>query len=283
MKTKSNVIILVFSVLISSCTELVQQDLTKGDNNKLVVQGSITNEFKRHEIKLTRSAEYYFNQPALPETGAMVSISDGDTTMYLFDDQNIGVYQTVDSCSGKIGHQYTLTIQTQDGSVYTSADEIRDINPMDSIKYEYIKSEMPFDDKYYYNINIYAKENPKLGNYYQWEVYFDDRHVTDTLRLKIFVDDAMVNGSYISNWTVYRIQEDKLKNDTTELTLQMLSISKEKYEFYSAILFETDYSGGPFSGPPANIPSNISNGALGFFSASEVTESKIKVIKVKKP
>ena len=57
----------------------------------------------------------------------------------------------------------------------------------------------------------------------------------------------------------------------------MYGISKEQYEHNTALMLETDWGGGPFSGPPANVPSNISNGALGFFSANAVSSKSVEI------
>jgi hypothetical protein len=35
--------------------------------------------------------------------------------------------------------------------------------------------------------------------------------------------------------------------------------------------------GGPFTGPPANVPGNINNGALGFFLAAAVSEVEMVI------
>jgi hypothetical protein len=270
---------ILISILATSCSEPIDLNLNKGENNRLVVEGSITTEYKTHEIKLSRTADYFYDQQAEPELGAIVSVTDGEIIFNFYDTQNNGVYRTNLPCAGLVGHHYTLNIQLKNGEQYSATDTIRPVSPMDSIRCEYTKSENPFEKKYYYDINIFAQEDPKPGNCYQWELYFYGQDVTDTLRLKTFVNDDMVNGSYIYNWTVYRIPEYKLTKDTSEIILQMLSISKEKYDFYTAIMLETDYSGGPFSGPPANIPSNISNGAVGFFSASAVMERRLEIIK----
>jgi hypothetical protein len=246
-----------------------------------VVEGSITNEYKIHKVKLSRTEEYFSNTPSPPELDALVSITDGDTVINLYDTDTNGIYRTDKELAGKIGHEYTLNIKLSNGEQYAATETIKPLAPIDSVKYLYEKSSFPFDDKHYYNINIFVQEPPELGNYYQWELYLNNEYVTDTVRLKVFVSDEMVNGAYIANWTVYSIPEYKIKTDTTDVTLQMLSISKEKYSFYYAILLETDFSGGGFNGPPANVPTNISNGALGFFSASAVIESKFKIIKVR--
>ena len=123
------------------------------------------------------------------------------------------------------------------------------------------------------------QEPPTAGDYYQWELYIDGIHESDTLRKKSFVSDEFINGSYVANAPIYQIDESKIVNDTSVIKLQMLSISKEEYDFKIAVLLETDFSGAGFSGPPANIPSNVSNGAIGFFSASAVTEDSLLIFK----
>jgi len=270
---------ILFMSFFYSCTESIELDLNTGDNNKLVVEGSVTNEYINHKVKLSRTSSYFYNKPNQPELGAQVSITDGDTTLNLVDSENSGIYTTDIQYAGKPNHSYTLNIRLSDGQQYTSTEFLKPIAPMDSVKCEYKKSEIPFDKKYYYNINIFAQEDPTPGNYYQWEVVLNDVNVTDTLRLKVLTNDEIVNGVYINNWTVYRISEDKIDKDVNELTLKMLSISKGWYEFYYAVLSETDFSGSFFSGPPANVPSNISNGALGYFRVSCVTQTSIKILK----
>ncbi|NJO87663.1 MAG: DUF4249 family protein [Chloroflexia bacterium] len=165
---------------------------------------------------------------------------------------------------------------------YTATDTMHTIAPLDSISYEYKKSDIPFNDDHVYGINIYVQEPPEPNQYYQWEMYFDGVHQTDTVNTKRFESDEIVNGTYFKGWTVFEIEEDKIDKEEVEVTLQMLSISEKKFDFLLAIILETDFSGTMFSGPPSNIPGNVSNGALGFFSASAVTEKTILIKKVGK-
>ncbi len=264
-----------------SCTEKFNINLVNGATNRLVVEGSITSEYKVHKVILSRTGEYFLNQPTTRELNALISITDGDTTMNLIDTANSGVYQTDKEIAGKPGKTYTLNITLSNGETYSASEFMKPILPMDSINYEYKKSDLPFDDKYYYNINIFVQEPPTKGDYYQWELYLDNEIKTDTIRLKTFVSDELVNGAYVGNWTVYQLPDYKIDKDTVVARIQMLSISKEKYDFYMAILLETDYSGAGFSGPPSNVPSNISNGALGFFSASAVCGTETNIYRVK--
>ncbi|MEN8119741.1 MAG: DUF4249 domain-containing protein [Bacteroidota bacterium] len=265
--------------LISSCTEIMDMDLNDENNNRLVVEGTITDELKLHKVKLSRTSDYFLNQPAKSELGAIVTISNEDTLFNLVDIDNDGVYHTDKELAGTPGKSYLLNVILADGNVHTAESFMKPVPPMDSIKYEYLKSDIPFDESFYYSINIFVQEPPSTGDCYQWELFIDGVHDSDTLRNKNFVTDDFVNGVYISNWPVYQIKEEKIENDTSVIKLQMLSISKEEYNFKLAILFETDFSGAGFSGPPANIPSNVSNGAVGYFSASAVTEDSLLIFK----
>ena len=62
----------------------------------------------------------------------------------------------------------------------------------------------------------------------------------------------------------------KIVPDSTEMILSKFSLTDEAYEYYRAVLKETDWSGDLYSTIPGNVPSNISNEAVGFFGASHV-------------
>jgi hypothetical protein len=254
-------------------------DLNDAENNRLVVEGTITTEQKTHWIKLSRTSDYFVNQPASGELNAQVSISTDDTTFYYIDPDNDGVYETDKELSAKTGKTYTLNIRLSNGEQYSAESYLKPIHPMDSITYTYTKSDIPVEEGYFYLINVFVQEPEPIGDYYLWEVFIDGKLESDTLREKTFVSDEFVNGSYIANWPVYQIEESQITNDTTIIKLQMLSISKAEYEFKIAVLLETDFSGAGFNGPPTNIPTNISNGAVGFFGASAVTEDSLVIIK----
>ncbi|MBN1253155.1 MAG: DUF4249 domain-containing protein [Bacteroidales bacterium] len=269
--------IFIIILIISSCTEVIDLELNTSENNKLVVEGSITTEQKSHTVKLSRTTDYFSNQATPKELGAKLSISDDENIFYLTDDDNDGIYITDENVKGQAGKTYRLDIELENGEKYFAESFLKPIFPMDSLKYEYKKSDFPFDENYYYSIYLYVQEPPSIGDYYQWELYINGIHDSDTLRNKTIVSDEMVNGVYISKWPVYVIPDYKILNDTNMVKIQMLSISKEAYDFELALILETDYSGSNFSGPPANIPTNISNGALGFFSASDIVEDSIEV------
>ncbi len=268
-------IILLFGLY--ACQEPFTIMLEDNGSNRLAIEGSITNEYKIHQVVLSRTGAYQLNAPTSRELNALVQITDGDTIINLYDNDNDGIYETDKELAGKVNHAYTLEITLNNGEFYTATDTLRPVAPLDSVAYEYKKSDIPFSNDYIYGINIFVQEPPEPNQYYQWEMYFDGVHQTDTVNTKRFESDEIVNGTYFRGWTVFEIEEDRIDKDEVEVKLQMLSISEKKFDFLLAIILETDFSGSMFSGPPSNIPGNVSNGALGFFSASAVTEKTIMV------
>ena len=55
--------------------------------------------------------------------------------------------------------------------------------------------------------------------------------------------------------------------------IRKYALSNEYAEYLRAVLLETKWRGGFLDSQPANVPSNFSNGALGFFSVCAVTNS----------
>jgi hypothetical protein len=58
--------------------------------------------------------------------------------------------------------------------------------------------------------------------------------------------------------------------------IEMHSLTKEAYEFYQSLLQQFRTDGGGYSPSPASPPTNMDNGALGFFRASAVSRVDFK-------
>ena len=116
-----------------SCTE---QYVLQSNNydEALVVEATITNEFKHQEIKISRTFRLEENGPKL-EVGADVFITDNNDNKYQFEENN-GKYISTTEFKAVQGNVYRLTIKTGDGRTYesstetlTTANEIQSIIP----------------------------------------------------------------------------------------------------------------------------------------------------------
>jgi hypothetical protein len=87
----------------------------------------------------------------------------------------------------------------------------------------------------------------------------------------VFVSDEFVNGRYVRDLVTHIINEKDFLGDSMKVTLEMESITKEYYDYLTGLMLETVWRGSPWDGPPANVPSNMNNGARGYFRASGVS------------
>lgn len=274
MKTKI-IITLAVAAILSSCKEKIDLKLDSSAS-RLVVEGSVTNELKKHTITLSRSTDY-FNQGASPKvSGATVSVNDGSCT-YQYEEIQAGVYESVEAYAGVPGNTYNLNI-TIDGNFYTASSTMMHVTTVDSIRLE--RAYIPIQpgvildpEKNYYNILIFCQEPGNTADYYMMDAYKNGVLLTDTVTKKGISDDLFFNGSYLNAMKALQIVADK--GDT--ITFRLSNIEKDYVLFLNALHMGT-ISGSPFAGTPANLSGNISNGAFGYFYAASVS-SAINVIK----
>jgi hypothetical protein len=101
--------------------------------------------------------------------------------------------------------------------------------------------------------------------------------MTDTVTKRGISDDRYFNGNYTFGISVYYFNsryEPEVVNPGDTITLRMGGITKDYYNFLIELMDQTfEYRNPLFSGPPANIRTNISNEALGFFTAYSTSYS----------
>jgi hypothetical protein len=103
-----------------------------------------------------------------------------------------------------------------------------------------------------------------------FDIYKNGDHLTDTITNRFVTDDEFYNGSYTNGIGVGWLdqgydRETVYPNDT--ITFRAASITEEYANFIWTLQEEVGFSTPLFSGPPANVKSNINNGAVGFFAA----------------
>jgi hypothetical protein len=254
-------------MFMTSCEEILDIEY-QGDNVKrLTVEGMITTDRTRHRVRLSYTGDFFSQSGAEPVSGAEVTISDGEQ-IHVLNEVRAGTYLTWPDVYGEVGKTYTLHIRLPDGSEYVASETIKACVAIDSIKQT--QNYNSFLSGYGYDVLYYGPEPEPAGDHYMYLLYLDEELYSDTITEVSFVSDEFVNGSYVHDFSIYRIREADLVNSPTEVTLEMYSISRQYYDFMTALLLETAWKGSPWDGPPANIPSNISNNAHGYFLAADV-------------
>ena len=261
-------------IFATACTESLDIDLNEGENNRLVVAGEITNEPGPYSVRLTRSTSYFYNQPAPAELGATVTISDGEQTFVLLDEDNDGTYWTDSAARGVPGRTYTLNIKLANGEEYEAVDHMPIPNRFDTIYYEYTNEEYGLTlPQYHYFFYASFTEQEGVDDCYMFYVYFNDSCYNSKFEdIKWAFAGSRYDGcGLFENVQICDANEDSIPKKP-EARFDLFSVSTEYHQFIKDMSDETFGNATILQGPPANIFTNVSNGALGFFCARSTTE-----------
>lgn len=275
MEKLKYLLIALTGLTIVSCTKIIDVELEEGDR-RLVIDAWFTNEVKTHTIRLTQTADYFSNEPAPLVSGASVQITGGGD-VWPFVEVSPGIYESEPNAHAKNFTDYTLTV-IYDDEVYTATDRCDTVPVLDQIALWY--SENPDPDaniQAWYDILIWTQELQGYGHWYCWRVLKNGEYMKDTLSEIYFDNDEYLgDGLVFEAFPLEWVNAAEVQTGDT-ITLEQHNISEKTYKAFTAILTETEWKGGLFDTPPANIPSNISNNGYGVFLVSSVTSASAVV------
>ena len=256
---------LMFSVtafFIQSCTERIdiQLDTTY---QKLAVEGYITHEHQY--VKLEKTSGYFSQETPPSVENATVTVTINNE-VYQFDENpdQPGYYIPETPLPTTTGTQYKLTIDLPepvgDETHFESETTMPKLDAIvDSIRVIYR------GDFESWVIKLYAYEPPG-PDYYMFSAINNGKPLTDSLQRLGISDDKLVDGMYLPGIYVLFLRKDEVDVGDT-VTLFTSGISEDYFRYLDEAQQELHPKVPFFSGPPANVRSNITNGALGYFAA----------------
>jgi hypothetical protein len=260
MNYLKNSILIMFLCLVTSCEKEINWKIKKDNQDVLIVDGIITNEFKSQYIKLSHSYQE-LNSSASPFTGAIVYLSDSITIYKFTEAQNDpGNYFSI-PFRALTGKKYYLTIQT-DSISYAAAGSAVPVTPMNKINI--VKS----DEVDLYTFIYSESSSPSMT-----EVYYDWSSVPDYCNSYGYCSAAETYYT-LDNFDISEAfkpdkQIIKFPSGTT-IIRKTYGLTEEHQEFLRSLLMETEWRGGLFDVQTGNVNTNISNGAKGFFAVCMV-------------
>jgi hypothetical protein len=280
MKYSNNIVFLfiLLSVQLYSCTERI--DISLDDSAvRLVVEGALTTDTMSHKVLLSSTSGYFYNQPPQPVSGATVTISDGENILNLTE-VTPGVYQTAPSVHGIEGRSYSLNIklnkQIGGFSDYTASSKLYPVAKLDSVNLLYHPD---WSSDGIWEVKCFVQDPPS-ADFYRFLISRNDTMITDTLDEWFVTDDRFFNGNYVNGITVGYLEQG-IKEQRLIPGDSMLVEMNNTGEGYANFLWESQSeiigSYPLFTGPPANIKGNISNGAIGFFAAYSASRARTNV------
>lgn len=266
MGKKNLIIWILVSITFTSCEEEFNWKFDNNPSDLVVVEAVLTNEKIPHLIKLNRP---YQEQNLEPEaiSGALVEISTTDD-VYIALEQPIGsgMYYT-DSIRAVSGKDYKLTI-LYNSKTYTATASQPPVEPLATTNWYRQLS----DGMYTINLNPFGGSPNYIKYMIDWQSIGDCPVPIDCQALQIYYDlkNADINEEFKPK------QEQVTFPLGTIITRKKYSVSDDYQAFLRGMLSETAWRGGIFDAYPANPPTNLSEGAIGFFAVSTVlTETNI--------
>lgn len=261
-------IAVAIAVIIFSCTEKIDIKLDES-YTRLVVEGYITADSTPDFVKLTTTSSYFANQPPNAVSDAEVKVISGEDTIQFFE-TDPGYYVPAIEMKNQIGKIFKLSIHLKEAiggyADYDAEDFMKPVNPIDSIQ---VVFHQEWGRMGMWEVKSYVLE-PEGSDYYRFMIQKNRQIITDSLDEWFISDDKFFDGNYSNGAGAgYLNQSNPSEALTTGDTvwLRVDNISPKFTYFIWTAQAEIAGSNPMFSGPPANVKGNISNGAIGFFAA----------------
>jgi hypothetical protein len=258
---------ILFTLLVSSCKEKI--DIQVADANPIVViESEITTELDSSFVKLSLSSNYFSSLEIPIIKTANVSVNG---VPFLFDPK-LNLYKPLSGYIGKTDSIYNLLV-SYDGKNYTSSAKLEKMFRVDSFYQTWKEAEGFLEAGYSVSYAAYD-DRPQTKYTYFVNGYFDTIVQRDSFDGNIILFDnafTPINETYQFEIPFARF------NSGDEYVAIFRSIDKNMNDFLNAYSNQNPDIPGPFQVPPANLPTNISGGALGYFATYDVSRWRYKV------
>ena len=247
-------IIFILVLFFCSCQKVVNLNLNTVPP-QIVIQGEITDSAGPYSITINQSVDFYASNTFPAISGAVVKISDNLGNSDSLIEYTPGIYSTTNFL-GRPGRTYTLSVTAQN-KTYTAVSSMPMPVKLDSVTFE-ITSGFGIQ-----RINAIAnfQDPPGIPNYYQFLEYINGKQFNKEI---FILDDRLSDGKYIS--TTLRTDSSYI-NMGDVVKLKMYSIDENVYNYFLQLRQSSGTGAFNSTASPANPTTNISGGALGYFSA----------------
>lgn len=250
--------IIAGTALLSGCEDLIELDLHDA-GPQLVIVGEITNRQRTHTVTIHQTVPVSSGRLADPVSGATVRVTDENGRVFHFAETEPGVYIS-GVFRGVIGRTYTLETIVS-GVHYTAQSTMPEIVNIDSIG---TSSSRIFGEESMY-ITLKFNDPPRVANYYRYLTSVNG----GPFQFNSIFNDTFNDGLHVSH---------ELRNFGVDLEIgDEVKIQRQHIDAATYLYWRSIASSNPASAAPANPPSNINHGALGYFSAYAVNEYEVVI------
>jgi len=251
-------------ISLAGCQKVISVNLNS-TAPRYVIVGKITDEPGYCEVSITRSKDFSEDNHFSAVSGANVTVENNGVVTTL-PETDSGVYSTA-SLTGQPGQTYSLTVHIGSETFSSTSTMPQPVN-LDSI---YVKTGALSTKKY---VNVVYKDPPGIANYYHFVQY-----VNDYKEPTVFVsDDEFTDGRTVKSELNFDNSTDNPARDIKSgdsIRIEIICNDSAVYKYWYSLF--NGATGNNQSASPSNPASNISGGAMGYFSAQTVRSRSIKV------
>ena len=246
---------LLFFALFS-CTKVINVNLNNANPN-IVIEGIVSDAPGPYQVQLTQTVNFSDPNVFPPVTGASVKITD--STLGITDSLKEvvpGIYVTQKLLQGLTGHTYQLYVLSN-GQTYTASSTMPQKVNLDSVTF--------------YTTNIFGTRSTSavanfqdpagIANYYT----FTENVNGQTIDRSFNFSDRLSDGKYIRRQL---FNDSSYINPGDQVSIEMHCVDNQVWQYFNTLGQAKGNNSQAIT--PANPLSNISNNALGYFSAQTV-------------
>lgn len=254
----------------TGCEKVVNLAL-KTSPSQLVIEGTLVDDGRPGQVRVSRSVPYTETNTFPPVSGAVVTLADDAGGLETLREASPGQYAGA-TLRGVAGRTYTLRVETG-GAAYVAVSTLPPALPFEGLKTQ----ENPFGAAEGLQAVVEYTDPPGRGNGHVFRQYRNGR-LNKTLFLQ---NDEFNDGKRVSQ--PLRVpggggndpqDADKLAAGDS-LVVEMQNVDPGAYEYFRTL--NQILQGSAFGTTPANPQTNFSGDVLGYFSACSQRVRRIKI------
>ncbi|HEY2350712.1 MAG TPA: DUF4249 domain-containing protein [Puia sp.] len=243
-------------VFLFSCTKVISVNLNNANPN-IVIEGIVSDGPGPYQVKITQTVNFSDPNVFPPITGATIKITDSSLGITdSLKELAPGTYVTQKIQQGITGHTYQLYVLSN-GQTYTASSTMPAKVNLDSVTF--------------YITNIFGTKSTSaianfqdpagIANYYTFTEYVNGQAINQTFNFS----DRLSDGKYIRRQL---FNDSSYINPGDQVAVEMHCVDNQVWQYFNTLGQAKGNNSQAIT--PANPLSNISNNALGYFSAQTV-------------
>lgn len=253
--------LIIYLAVIAFCTTSCKKIITIDTENaepQIVIEGKINDVLMDQQIKISKTVGYTDASIFPKVSGAVVTVTDSRGGSFKFTETTPGIY--TNRMRGVLGVTYNLNVVAE-GKTFVASSKMPNLVKFDSIG---IVSNSFFGNERKITA-AYLVDPPTEANYYRFML-----NRNGLFSNRIYVNnDRLTNGNKLRIQLYFNSEDDENEDLQTgdKVSVEMESIDSNIFDYWYALSSQSGR--GPNQGTtPANPTSNLSNNALGYFSAN---------------